>query len=144
MPTRPSSSRATSHSHKVKLTTKRAANQRFKNGVIVNTIHCGEYSVGVDGYWQHGAQLAEGEFMNINQDKAVVSIKTPHDKILIELNEKLNRTYLWFGAADKRKAWAKNQIDQDRNAVAEPRSCRFEFASRSQRQQGLFQHQIEI
>ena len=97
---------------------KESCKSAIQSGVIVNTIHCGEYSAGVNGYWQHGAQLAEGEFMNINQDKAVVSIKTPHDKILIELNNKLNRTYLWFGAVDRRKAWAKNQVEQDQNALS--------------------------
>lgn len=89
----------------------------IQNGVVVNTIHCGDYTAGVNGMWKHGAQLAEGEFMNINQDKAVVSIKTPHDKILIELNEKLNRTYLWFGSKEQRGAWATNQLAQDSNAL---------------------------
>ena len=89
----------------------------IQNGVVVNTIHCGDYSAGVSGSWKHGAELAEGEFMNINQDKAVVSIKTPHDKILIELNQKLNRTYMWFGSKQQRGVWASNQVAQDNNAL---------------------------
>ena len=96
---------------------KESCKSAIQNGVLVNTIHCGDYSAGVSGFWRHGAQLAEGEFMNINQDKAVVSIKTPHDKILIELNEKLNRTYLWFGSKEVRNNWASNQVAQDSNAL---------------------------
>ncbi len=85
-------------------------------GVLVNTIHCGDYQAGVSGMWKHGAELAEGEFLNINQDAAVVSIQTPHDKILIELNEKLNRTYLWFGKKEDRMQLESNQQRQDENA----------------------------
>ena len=85
-------------------------------GVIVNTIHCGDYSAGVSGKWQHGAQLTEGEYLNINQDRAVVAIKTPQDKILIELNQQLNRTYLWYGKQDVRRRYHSNQLEQDSNS----------------------------
>ncbi len=89
----------------------------IENGILVNTIHCGDYSTGVNGKWKHGAQMAEGEFMNINQDRAVVAIKTPQDKILIELNRELNRTYLWYGQKDVRQRFMSNQIEQDRNSM---------------------------
>ena len=85
-------------------------------GIVVNTIHCGSYSDGISGQWQAGAQLAEGKFLNINQDKKEVHIKCPQDKIILELNTKLNKTYLWFGEADERGRYARNQIAQDRNA----------------------------
>ena len=94
----------------------KSCKRAIENGVLVNTIHCGDYSTGVNGKWKHGAQLAEGEFMNINQDRAVVAIKTPHDKILIELNNELNRTYLWYGKSDVRNRFKSNQLEQDRNA----------------------------
>lgn len=96
---------------------KKSCKSAIENGVIVNTIHCGDYSTGVNGSWKHGAQLAEGEFMNINQDKAVVAIKTPHDKILIELNTKLNGTYMWYGKKSIRQRCAANQYAQDDNAI---------------------------
>lgn len=89
----------------------------IQNGVVVNTIHCGDYSAGVAGKWQHGAQLAEGEFLNINQDRVVVHHKSPQDKILIELNTELNRTYLWFGAKSHRESFRSNQLRQDSNAA---------------------------
>ena len=86
-------------------------------GVIVNTIHCGDYSAGVKGKWEHAAELAEGEYLNINQDRKVVQIKCPQDKIIIELNQKLNKTYLWYGKKDKRAYFSKNQSEQDTNAM---------------------------
>ena len=89
----------------------------IETGVIVNTIHCGDYSAGVSGKWQHGAQLAEGEYLNINQDRAVVAIKTPQDKILIDLNQRLNKTYLWYGKEDVRKRYRSNQVEQDSNTL---------------------------
>ena len=85
-------------------------------GVVVNTIHCGDYSAGVKGKWQHAAELAEGEYLNINQDRKVVQIKCPQDKIIIELNQKLNKTYLWYGDQPSRTRYYSNQAEQDSNA----------------------------
>ena len=85
-------------------------------GVIVNTIHCGDYSAGVSGKWQHAAELAEGEYLNINQDRKIVQIKCPQDRIIIELNQKLNKTYLWYGEESTRNRYYSNQGEQDSNA----------------------------
>ncbi|MCH2113504.1 MAG: VWA domain-containing protein [Pirellulales bacterium] len=87
-------------------------------GIVVNTIHCGSHSAGVDGQWQQGALLAEGEFFNIDQDRAIVHIKCPQDEIILRLNAELNKTYLWYGNIDKRKAFAENQLAQDSNAAS--------------------------
>ena len=94
----------------------KACKKAIEAGVVVNTIHCGDYSAGVSGKWQHAASLAEGEYLNINQDRKVVQIKCPQDKIIIELNQKLNKTYLWYGKQDKRKYFSKNQSEQDANS----------------------------
>lgn len=93
-----------------------ACQKAIGEGVVVNTIHCGNYDQGVRGQWQAGAQLAEGKFLNINQDEKVVHIKAPQDKIIIELNAALNKTYLWYGGAEQRKGYASNQAVQDANA----------------------------
>ena len=95
----------------------KSCKRSIEEGVVVNTIHCGDYNRGVSGKWQHGAQLAEGEYMNINQDRKVVHIKCPQDEIIIRLNRELNGTYLWYGAENQRKAWSSNQIAQDENAL---------------------------
>ncbi|MGI9428510.1 MAG: vWA domain-containing protein [Bythopirellula sp.] len=91
-------------------------------GVIVNTIHCGAHQTGVDGKWRHGAQLAEGEFFNIDQDRKIVHIDCPQDEIIIKLNAKLNKTYLWYGAKEVRSKFARNQLAQDSNAALESES----------------------
>jgi len=90
----------------------------IENGVIVNTIHCGNHQTGVDGKWRHGAQLAEGEFFNIDQDQKIVHIDCPQDKIIIRLNAELNKTYLWYGSRQKRRGYAANQVAQDSNAAS--------------------------
>ena len=85
-------------------------------GIVVNTIHCGNHASGMSGEWQQGAQLAEGEFFNIDQDRAVVHIKCPQDEIILRLNTELNKTYLWYGDQAKRESLAANQVAQDTNA----------------------------
>jgi hypothetical protein len=93
-----------------------ACKKAIELGVIVNTIHCGGQSEGVSGKWQHGAELAEGKFLNIDQDRQIVHIKCPQDKIILELNTELNKTYLWFGAKQVRESYKGNQLEQDKNA----------------------------
>ncbi len=91
----------------------------IESGVIVNTIHCGNHKIGVNGKWRHGAQLAEGEFFNIDQDQKIVHIDCPQDEIIIRLNAELNKTYLWYGDKSKRQNYAANQAAQDSNAASE-------------------------
>jgi hypothetical protein len=88
----------------------------IEKGIVVNTIHCGAAQEGINGYWQDGAKLAEGDFFNIDQDRAVVQIDCPQDKVIIKLNAELNKTYLWYGAADDRRNYERNQVEQDFNA----------------------------
>ena len=93
-----------------------ACKKAIESGVLVNTIHCGNYQQGVSGMWQHGALLTEGKYLNIDQDRQVVTIKCPQDKILIELNNDLNKTYLWYGKKTTRMELGSNQRRQDANA----------------------------
>ena len=95
----------------------KACKKAIEAGVVVNTIHCGDYSAGVTGKWKHAADLAEGEYLNINQDRKVVQIKCPQDKIIIELNQKLNKTYLWYGKKQVRRDYFSNQAEQDENSM---------------------------
>ena len=96
---------------------RKACKKAIGKGIIVNTIHCGSYAAGVSGQWKDGAKLAEGEFLNIDQDKAVVHIDCPQDDIIIRLNAELNKTYLWYGKSETRRRFAENQVAQDSNAV---------------------------
>jgi hypothetical protein len=97
----------------------KACAMAIQSRVIVNTIHCGPYDVGVQGKWKHGAELAEGQFLNINQDRVVVHIDCPQDAVILKLNEKLNKTYLWYGKKSVREGYLQNQVAQDANAISQ-------------------------
>lgn len=86
----------------------------ISKGVIVNTIHCGSESDGVNGGWRRGAHIAEGKFLTIDQDKAVVHIEAPQDKEISRLSIELNATYIGYGALAP--VAAANQVAQDKNA----------------------------
>ena len=85
-------------------------------GVVVNTIHCGDNETGIQQFWQDGAVSGGGDYLNINQNRKVIHIDAPQDSIIIQLSSDLNRTYLWFGEADVRGDYSKNQRAQDLNA----------------------------
>ena len=70
----------------------------IERGIIINTIHCGDHHTGIATKWQHGAFLAEGKYMVIDQDRAVVHFEAPQDKEIARLGEELNKTYVAFGA----------------------------------------------
>ncbi len=91
----------------------RAAIQR---GIVVNTIHCGSQAEGENGGWRTGAALAEGKFMTIDQDKAIVRTEAPQDKEIARLSIELNKTYISYGREGPRAE--ANQVRQDQNAAA--------------------------
>jgi len=65
---------------------------------LVNTIHCGSYEEGVRGQWKDGAVLADGSYMNIDQNRTAVHIEAPQDKEIARLGGELNKTYLAYGS----------------------------------------------
>jgi hypothetical protein len=85
-----------------------------ERGITVNTIHCGSEQVGATTGWKDGALLADGNFMIIDQNKAVAYIEAPQDKEIAKLGTELNKTYLGYGV--RAKEAAANQMAQDSNA----------------------------
>lgn len=85
-------------------------------GIIINTIHCGDFETGVNTDWKTGADLGKGKYMIIDTDKKVVHINTPYDGRIIECNERLNRTYIGYGREGEMKK--ERQVAQDKNAEA--------------------------
>ena len=71
---------------------------------------------GANGGWRKGAALAEGKYMTIDQDRAVVHIEAPQDKEISKLSLEINATYITYGARGKEGAM--QQIAQDNNAIA--------------------------
>ena len=94
----------------------RSCRDAIEKGIVVNTIHCGNHNTGVSTRWQHGALLAEGKYMVIDQDRAVVHFDAPQDKEIARLGEELNRTYVAFGAKGLEGQLC--QQDQDKNAAS--------------------------
>ena len=93
-----------------------ACKAAINKGIIVNTIHCGSEADGVKTKWKDGADLADGKYLVIDQNRAVVSIVTPLDKEIATLGVELNKTYLAYGVAGK--ASASRQVAQDANVAA--------------------------
>ncbi len=89
-------------------------------GVIVNTIHCGSEHAGISGGWKNGAMLADGKFLTIDHNRAVVHIEAPQDAEIVKLNAELNKTYLAYGRIGASKK--RDQVAQDANAAAKPES----------------------
>ncbi|MGJ8645043.1 MAG: VWA domain-containing protein [Luteolibacter sp.] len=93
-----------------------ACKEALTKGIIINTIHCGDRQEGINGSWHDGAALAGGDFLVIDQDKAVAHIDAPQDDRISELSGKLNDTYLGYG---KQREEAKaNQEMADKDAAA--------------------------
>ncbi len=93
---------------------KDAASQAKEKDVVVNTIYCGNYAQGVSSFWKNGAALTGGDYMAIDHNQEIVHIITPYDDIIIQLNNKLNNTYIAYGASGAARISA--QQAQDRNA----------------------------
>jgi hypothetical protein len=90
-------------------------------GILVNTIHCGGERDGIDGHWKDGAVLADGRYLNIDQNRQVVHIPAPQDKEIAELGARLNGTYVPFG--QQGQVARERQAAQDTNAsLASPQA----------------------
>ncbi|MFH6602361.1 VWA domain-containing protein [Maribacter algicola] len=90
------------------------ANAKEKD-IIVNTIFCGNYEQGINTDWKNGAILTGGEYIAIDHNRQVVHIETPYDDIIIQLNSKLNNTYISYGFLGQSRM--KAQAEQDANAM---------------------------
>ena len=93
---------------------KEASNLAKDKDITVNTIFCGEYNLGISTYWKDGADLAKGNYMAINHNKATTYVSTPFDQQILDLNTKLNGTYVSYGANGRSKL--AEQAVQDTNA----------------------------
>jgi hypothetical protein len=85
-------------------------------GIIVNTIHCGDETTGINTKWKDGALLADGNYLVIDQNRAVVSIEAPQDKEIAKLGVELNKTYIAYGTAGR--MGEARQKSQDANVLS--------------------------
>jgi hypothetical protein len=90
--------------------------QSIQKGIVVNTIFAGDEQAGISEGWAQAPKLADGQYMAIDMNKAVVQIAAPQDAVLSALSDKLNKTYVAFGA--QRKEAPARQAAQDSKADA--------------------------
>lgn len=83
-------------------------------GITVNAIYAGDAGVGIREFWQEVASRGGGAYSAIDMKCGTIQLEAPQDKILLELNMKLNATYVPYG--DAGREGAANQMAQDVNA----------------------------
>ena len=72
------------------------ADLAVKQGIIVNTIQCGNSSA-TKQMWEAIARRGQGQYFLIPQDGGVETISTPYDEQLSQLGTRLGGTYLPYG-----------------------------------------------
>jgi hypothetical protein len=91
---------------------KEACKAAINKGIIVNTIFCGPYADGANMGWKDGATLADGKYMNIDQEKQQVQIEAPQDKEIQKLGAELNKTYVPFGKRGREGKLKQEEMDE--------------------------------
>lgn len=93
-----------------------SASAAVKNGIIVNAIYGGDTSLAEsEPGWQEIAKLADGTYARIDLSGGVVTIATPYDAKITELNDELNKTYIPFGTTGEQGRAL--QEEQDANSI---------------------------
>jgi hypothetical protein len=96
----------------------KACTEAKSKGVIVNTIYCGDRQQGIREYWNLVGECGNGSFSNINQDHKIEDIATPYDDEIFKLNEKLNSTYITYGARGQEFYSKQEKMDVANSAMS--------------------------
>lgn len=80
--------------------------------ITVNTIYCGNKKEA--DQWNSAAGLAGGLFARIDHNHHLPEMETPYDQEMRLLNQKMNESFVWYGAGSQEAA--KKQRMQDTNA----------------------------
>ena len=94
-----------------KLPFTKACTAAKQKGVIVNTIYCGDRMQGIQEHWNLGAECGSGSFTSINADAKIDDIATPYNDSIFKLNEKLNGTYIGYGAKGEENKSKQAEVD---------------------------------
>jgi hypothetical protein len=95
----------------------KACDEARKKGVIVNTIYCGDRAQGIREHWSLGSECGNGSFTNINSDARPEDILTPYDSSLLVLNQKLNSTYIYYGASGAGYSARQRKMDEANGSI---------------------------
>ena len=82
--------------------------------IIINALYAGNREQGVVEKWHEIAQHGGGNFSAIDPASGTIQIATPQDDQLLDLNARLNTTYVPYGS--RGQAGLANQVAQDSNA----------------------------
>ncbi len=94
---------------------KDVAEKAVRSNVVINPIYCGNPNDADARDWKEFADLSEGRFASINQNRGAVAIATPYDKELAALSGKINSTFCFSGR--EAASLKENQEKQDQNAA---------------------------
>lgn len=83
--------------------------------IIVNALYAGFRENGAASGWPELARAGLGNFSSIDPKTAMTQIQAPQDEALMELNRRLNETYVPYGS--RGEAGLANQRAQDENAT---------------------------
>jgi len=92
--------------------------EAVRKNMIVNTIQCGSQD-DTKQIWQTIAVRGEGKYFAIAQDGGVQAISTPYDTKLADLAARLGKTYVTYGAKDKRDSNARTQASAESRITAD-------------------------
>lgn len=79
--------------------------------IFVNPIYCGSRQQGLAEQWKAGADLAEGDYANIDQSVQNYAVAAPQDDKIAQLSGQLNDTYVGYGAAAGGKLAEKKEME---------------------------------
>jgi len=86
-----------------------------RQDVIINALYAGSRDAAVGEKWPEVARAGGGNFSAIDASAGLFQVATPHDQELLDLNVRLNATYLPYG--EQGAAGLANQLVQDNNAT---------------------------
>ena len=74
----------------------------IENGIVINTIQCGEIPSAV-APWTQIASLGNGDFFQVEQAGGAVAYTTPYDEEIADLSAKLDDTRLYYGTEEEKE-----------------------------------------
>ncbi|MEW5906213.1 MAG: CsgG/HfaB family protein, partial [Elusimicrobiota bacterium] len=85
-------------------------------GIFVNTIFCGPRQQGVATRWQEGAQLAGGDYSNIDQSISPAYVEAPQDARIAQLGASLGNTSVVRGVRGSVRKAELNSLESKMSA----------------------------
>ena len=97
---------------------KEAIADALKNDIYINTIFCGDQQEGIRTNWKNGAEAGQGKYFNIDSNRIIEYIVTPFDVQITKCNERINSTYISYGAKGYDKKMSQEKEDDNARKVS--------------------------